>query len=331
MRVLEAQSAAAWQASGTGWLSATIAAASLDTPHAADRLWIKPQQGRKSPTAAGFLSGTCLLLPVCGLGSFYAGNAGHGWRHLGIGVGTWGAMPSPSTVELDHRSTHVVVVAAKEGYNEATCTISRSLETGRLTTTHCNVDLLTGGLVNHVRTRRLCFSAKPLPRCRSFLVTEAHVRYRLSGPEPGVYPTAELGWMVNGRGKHSYGFSVFGGREITWEATRAGLKGRYRRWLGHGMSLDLSAGLVLTSAGDRGLLRADKAGVTVGGGVNFGVLAVTAQFDYIPAEARTWRGGPAIYLGAALGSKPGAVAMAAVALVGAMVAMMPAYNFSPFN
>ncbi len=192
------------------------------------------------------------------------------------------------------------------------------------------VDLLTGGLADQVRTRRLCFIAKPLPHCRSFLVTEAHVRYRLSGTEPGVYPTAELGWMVNGRGKHSYGFSVFGGQEITWETTRAGLKGRYRRWLGKDMSLDLSAGLVFTSAGD-GFLRAGQAGVTIGGGVNFGVLAVTAQFDYIPAEARTWRGGPAIYLGGALGSKPGAVAMAAVALVGAMVAMMPAYNFSPFN
>ncbi len=83
-------------------------------------------------------------------------------------------------------------------------------------------------------TSRLCFSAKPLPRCRSFLVTEAHVRYRLSGPEPGVYPTAELGWMVNGRGKHSYGFSVFGGQDITWETTRAGLKGRYRRYYLHG-------------------------------------------------------------------------------------------------
>ncbi len=182
-------------------------------------------------------------------------------------------------------------------------------------------------------TSRLCFSAKPLPRCRSFLVTEAHVRYRLSGPEPGVYPTAELGWMVNGRGKHSYGFSVFGGQEITWEVTRAGLKGRYRRWLGKGMSLDLSAGLVFTSRGD-GFLGADQAGVTVGGGVNFGVLAVTAQFDYIPAEASgvppglilPWREGPdtpAIYIGAALGSKPGAVVMAAAALIGAVAAMMP--------
>ena len=182
-------------------------------------------------------------------------------------------------------------------------------------------------------TSRLCFSAKPLPRCRSFLVTEAHVRYRLSGPEPGAYPTAELGWMVNGRGKHSYGFSVFGGQDITWEEARAGLKGRYRRWLGKGMSLDLSAGLVLTSAGDRGFLRADKAGVTVGGGVNFGVLAVTVEFDYIPAEEYVppermlpWREGPdtpAIYIGAALGSKPGALVMAAAAWFGALAAIMP--------
>lgn len=249
----------------------------------------------------------------------------------GARIGTWGAMPSRSTVELDHRSTHVVL-AARGRYNEATCTISRSLETGRLTTTHCNVDLLTGGLVDQVRTSRPCVNAKPSPHCRSFLVTEAHVRYRLSGPDPGAYLTAELGWMVNGRGKHSYGFSVFGGQDITWEVARGGLKGRYRRWLGKGMSLDLSAGVVLTSTGD-GFLRSDKAGVTVGGGINFGALAVTVEFDYIPAEEyvppetwRPWREGPdtpAIYLGAALGSKPGAVVMAAAAWIGAMLAIMP--------
>ncbi len=90
--VLETESAAAWQASGTAWLPATIAAASLDTTLVVRRLQIRPEQGRKNPTTAGLLSGTCLLLPVCGLGSFYVGNAGHGWRHLGIGLGTWGAM-----------------------------------------------------------------------------------------------------------------------------------------------------------------------------------------------------------------------------------------------
>ena len=90
VRVLEAESAR-WQASGTAWLPATIATASLDTTLAVGRLQIKPQQGRKNPTTAGLLSGTCLFLPVCGLGSFYSGNAGHGWRHLGIGLGTWGA------------------------------------------------------------------------------------------------------------------------------------------------------------------------------------------------------------------------------------------------
>ncbi len=93
MRVVEAESAA-WQGSGTAWLPATIAGASLDTTLAVGRLQIKPQQGRKNPTTAGLLSGTCLLFPVlpCGLGSFYAGNAGHGWRHLGIGVASYGVM-----------------------------------------------------------------------------------------------------------------------------------------------------------------------------------------------------------------------------------------------
>ena len=45
----------------------------------------RADSGEKSAFAAGMLS---LLVP--GTGSFYAGNAAHGWRHMLIEVGTFG-------------------------------------------------------------------------------------------------------------------------------------------------------------------------------------------------------------------------------------------------
>ena len=57
---------------------------------APDTFVLVPQQGavsRKDPAVAGLLS---FLLP--GLGSFYAGNSGHGILHLAIGLGSYAVM-----------------------------------------------------------------------------------------------------------------------------------------------------------------------------------------------------------------------------------------------
>ncbi len=67
-------------------------APSFDATLSAGLLQRLSPQGRKSATTAGFLSGVCFLLPVCGLGSFYAGDAAHGLRHLGIGVASFGTL-----------------------------------------------------------------------------------------------------------------------------------------------------------------------------------------------------------------------------------------------
>jgi hypothetical protein len=52
------------------------------TPGAA-YLTLPQSSGEKNPTVAALLN--ALLLP--GIGNFYAGNVGHGFRHVGLGVG----------------------------------------------------------------------------------------------------------------------------------------------------------------------------------------------------------------------------------------------------
>jgi hypothetical protein len=90
---LRAQSLTRWESTWTDPPPPLMRAPSFDATLSAGLLQMpSPPQGRKSATTAGFLSGVCFLLPVCGLGSFYAGDAAHGWRHLGIGVASLGTL-----------------------------------------------------------------------------------------------------------------------------------------------------------------------------------------------------------------------------------------------
>ena len=89
---LRAQSLTRWGSTGTDRSPPLMQAPSFDATLSAGLLQTLSPQGRKSATTAGFLSGVCFLLPVCGLGSFYAGDAAHGWRHLGIGVASFGTL-----------------------------------------------------------------------------------------------------------------------------------------------------------------------------------------------------------------------------------------------
>ncbi len=87
---LRAQSPTRWESTWTDRPLPLMRAPSFDATLSPGLLQMLSPQGRKSATTAGFLSGVCLWLPVCGLGSFYAGNSAHGWRHLGIGVASFG-------------------------------------------------------------------------------------------------------------------------------------------------------------------------------------------------------------------------------------------------
>ena len=73
------------------WLLVPFAAATLQAQSVSDTVATVTQRAVKNPTTAGILSGAGAYVGVAGLGSFYAGNAGHGYRHLAIGLVTGGA------------------------------------------------------------------------------------------------------------------------------------------------------------------------------------------------------------------------------------------------
>ena len=195
----------------------------------------------------------------------------------------------------------------------------------------------------------LCFYAAPQPRCGSFLITEAHARYRVSSAagQNAFYLTAEAGWMKN-LGDAAVGFTVFGGHDFGFETGRAGLKGRYRRWLGGAHRLDVSAGMLLTSEGSE-LFGVAGPGVVVGVGYSLGDwVHLTAELDYAPAERRPepqcgpgfpgepdcgWEWyydgptTPSLYLGAALGKKAGVASYALAGLVGLLAASLGSMDF----
>jgi hypothetical protein len=175
--------------------------------------------------------------------------------------------------------------------------------------------------------RGTCFWAKPLPACRSFILTESHFRYRVttgSGGQTKIYLTGEAGWMRNSTPTRSAGVSAFAGYDWDVEDARFGLKGRYRWWVGSRSRFDAQAGLLTTSEGNPGVLA----------GVNYSFgdkVMLTAELDYIPGErieestcAPLCPSGdtmPAVYLGGGLGSGlgiasyVGAVALGILALL----------------
>jgi hypothetical protein len=184
------------------------------------------------------------------------------------------------------------------------------------------------------RPTGVCMDAEPRPACRSFVITEAHFNGRLA-PDPGngaccprilhqSYLTAELAFMRNVGPDVALGIGVFGGREFAVEANQFGLRARYRRWLTSRQALDLSLGMVYTSAGygtfDSHLGGTVQAGfqlapwLTVSGGVDY---VPGLEFDgafYIPAVT------PSFYLGFSLAGGPARAAWMVTAAGGALAA-----------
>jgi len=182
-----------------------------------------------------------------------------------------------------------------------------------------------------------CLDAEPLPACRSFIVTEAHVLARLT-PDAGSgaccpevlytsYLSAEVAWMLNlGSGRAAVGVGVFGGREFAIDATQLGVRARYRRWLGGHRAVDVGAGLVLTSASAGGLT--EHAGLTtqvaldlggwirLAGGVDW-VPALRYSTDYPPVPVRV---SPSVYLGFSLTRTPARLVWAAAGAGGLLAA-----------
>lgn len=100
-----------------------------------------------------------------------------------------------------------------------------------------------------------CFTARPLPECRTFLVSEVGLGRRVAGTEPPDQQeidqmmewrfVMELGLMVNRDEATALGGSVVirvGDETIIW-----GPRARYRRWLADGRAWEIAAAALLTS------------------------------------------------------------------------------------
>jgi len=169
-----------------------------------------------------------------------------------------------------------------------------------------------------------CFAAHPLPRCRSYWLTEAGLSLRLD-PHPETESgsaTLELGYMVNLSPRSALGAAVFlrGGEPVGG----IGFRPRYRRWFNRHVSLDVAPGIVLkTLGGGQFTLKAPtfsgQLGLNLGSG-----FALTSQVDVARNAVGTFPNGSstdvAWYVGGRLGGGLGVAGILGFLALGALVA-----------
>ena len=169
----------------------------------------------------------------------------------------------------------------------------------------------------------LCWSGKPMPECRTFLITELGVYARLDddptqASDNPVYFTLDLGAMKNVSPVAAVGLTAFGGSGDGH--ARVGARFRYRRWLSPHTSVDLAPGLLFYGSEDGGYTH-QAPGLILGTTLNWrdwvalGVEVEHSRYrieGYTPGEIAapetlsdtTWRAG------GKLGSAPGVVGTA---------------------
>ena len=173
-------------------------------------------------------------------------------------------------------------------------------------------------------TGKACFTASPLPECRTFWVTEVGYYKRAFGN--GVFPASplpgerrpdldshgswEVGLMSNRSPRTAVGGTVLVG--IGGSTLRLGLKGRYRRWIPERKFVEVSAG-ALRVATNTPYSQGRITGFGITGDVSVGWrdwVALTARADAVRGSGHA---ASAVYGGVRLGSYPAIVATAAVA------------------
>jgi len=175
-----------------------------------------------------------------------------------------------------------------------------------------------------------CFAAHPLPRCRSYWITEAGLSVRLdphgwtpSGPETeSGSATLELGYMVNLSPRSALGAAVFlrGGEPVGG----IGFRPRYRRWFNSHVSLDVAPGIVLkTLGGGQFALKAPTFSGQLGLNLSSG-FALTSQVDVARNAVGTFPNGSstdvAWYVGGRLGGGLGVAGILGFLALGVLVA-----------
>jgi len=110
----------------------------------------------------------------------------------------------------------------------------------------------------------------------------------------------ELGWMRNRSARDAVGASVF--FATSDDVMRAGVRGRYRRWLGDGLSVDVAPTLIVLQSNQAYDVRATP-GVSVLGALGFGdVIVLTGEVEAAGGGVRTLYG---VRLGSYAGAASG--------------------------
>jgi len=114
-----------------------------------------------------------------------------------------------------------------------------------------------------------CTGGAPAPACATFLVVETEMGVRGRGSR-GEFALAWQAGLLSNRGRSAFGGTAYAAVDLDVRAarpilnSRLGLLPRYRRWLGRGASLDLSAGPVLELASRGRTTLLTSGGVAVG-------------------------------------------------------------------
>jgi len=126
----------------------------------------------------------------------------------------------------------------------------------------------------------LCWRGKP--ECGSFVITEMGALYRLDdypfqGDPSRIYLTFDAGFMKNLSKRHAVGltgYALAGG-----DISRLGIRPRYRRWLSHNSSVDISPGILVS--GEDPAFDYDAPGFVFGASLNEGdLVALTLETEY---------------------------------------------------
>ncbi len=113
----------------------------------------------------------------------------------------------------------------------------------------------TAGDHDSTRVGRFFWRGRPLPECRSFLITEFGAHYLLNRDaqpyrQRGLFLTVDLGYMKNRNERSAIGGLVHLGAGGDWVGFGPGV--RYRRWLAQDIASDLTVGVDVLGSVDPG-------------------------------------------------------------------------------
>ena len=191
--------------------------------------------------------------------------------------------------------------------------------------------LLAGAGTLSAQTAGLCFRGQPAARCRAFLITE----FGVNGSTHDNFVDAtsavwELGLMKNTGSRSAFGGSA---RFAVGAGDRLILSPRLRRWMSHGLTLDVAPGVIVWDDRVTGLSQAQAPGfsgqVTLGYQDLIGVAAGIEIAHFERSGVGGLSGTSAVpFVGARLGSYPGTIAgTAGAALIGLVAMILHSSNY----